>query len=304
MELRQLQYLVAVAEEASFTKAAARVHVAQPGVSAQIRRLERELGQALLDRGGGAVRLTEAGAAVIPHARAALAAVAAVRDTVDTLAGLTRGHVRFGIPGSISSPSLDLPGLLAGFHHDHPGVEITLAENGSGALVAALRAGRLDVALVAVGPSLPTDLAAAVVVDEPLVIAASDADPLARRTSVNLGAIRDRVLISLPSGAGLRAYLDDACLSMGFRPRIGFEVADPRIAAELAARGLGVALLPESVTAAHPAGLRAIPLTRPRLRGRIALAWRAAQPASPAARAFIDHARRQLTGPASPAPPG
>ena len=131
MELRQLQYLVAVADEASFTRAAARAHVAQPGVSAQIRRLERELGQLLLDRSGGTVRVTEAGAAVLPYARAALAAVDAVRDTVDALAGLTRGHVTAGIVGAISSPDLDLPGLLAGFHRDHPGIEITLTEAGS-----------------------------------------------------------------------------------------------------------------------------------------------------------------------------
>src|SRR5919198_296233 len=77
MELRQLEYFVTVADEASFTRAAARVHVAQPGVSAQIRRLERELGHPLLDRTVRTVRLTEAGAAVLPYARAALGAVAA-----------------------------------------------------------------------------------------------------------------------------------------------------------------------------------------------------------------------------------
>ena len=190
MELRQLQYLVAVADEASFTRAAAQAHVAQPGVSAQIRRLERELGQVLLDRSGGTVRVTEAGAAVLPYARAALAAVAAVRDTVDALAGLTRGHVTAGIVGAISSPDLDLPGLLAGFHRDHPGIEITLTEAGSDALIAALRAGRLDVALVAGDPALPPELAAEVVVDEPLVIAVSRGDALARRKTVTLDAIR------------------------------------------------------------------------------------------------------------------
>lgn len=299
MELRQLQYLVSVADEASFTKAATKAHVAQPGVSAQIRRLERELGQVLLDRSGGTVRVTEAGAAVLPYARAALAAVAAVRDTADALAGLTRGHVTVGILGSISSPSLDLPGLLAGFHHDHPGIEITLTEAGSDALIGALRAGRLDVALVAAGPALPPELSAEVVVDEPLVIAVSHGDPLARRKTVSLDVIRDRALISLPRGTGLRTYLDDACESIGFQPRIAFEVGDPRIVAQLAGRGLGVALLPESVTRAYPAQLRAIPLARPRLRARIALAWRAQQPAGPAARAFINHARRQLARPGS-----
>lgn len=202
-----------------------------------------------------------------------------------------------GIVGSISSPSLDLPGLLAGFHRDHPGIEITLTEAGSDALVGALRAGRLDVALIAVGPALPPELAAEVIVDEPLVIAVGHGDALAKRKAVSLDAIRDRELISLPRGTGLRAYLDDACQSIGFAPRIAFEVGDPRIVAQLAGRGLGVALLPESVTKAYRTQLRAIPLAHPKLRGRIALAWRAQQPASPAARAFINHARRRLTRP-------
>ena len=295
MELRQLQYLVAVAEEASFTRAAAKAHVAQPGVSAQIRRLERELGQALLDRSAGTVRVTEAGAAVLPYARAALAAVAGIRDAVDALAGLVHGHVTVGIVGSISSPGLDLPGLLAGFHHSHPGVEITLSEADSQSLVDGLRAGRLDVALVALGAAPLPGIAAEVIVDEPLVVAVSTADPLARRAAASLDVIRDRAVVSLPRGTGLRAYLDDACLSMGFQPHICFEAGDPQLVAEFVSRGLGVGLLPESVTRAHAGQLHAITLTRPALRGRIALAWRAEAPSSPAARAFIGHARAQLT---------
>ena len=116
MELRQLEYFVAVTEEAGFTRAAARLHVAQPGVSAQIRQLERELGQPLFDRSGRTVRLTEAGEAVLPYARAALAAVDGARRAVDELTGLLRGHVTIGTIDWIQS--LDLPGLLAGFHHE------------------------------------------------------------------------------------------------------------------------------------------------------------------------------------------
>src|SRR5437870_13296968 len=112
MELRQLEYFVAVAEEASFTRAAARVHVAQPGVSAPIRRLARELGQQLLDRSGRTVSLTETGAAVLGHARAALEAVAGARLVADELAGLVRGHVRIGMV--TACPSVDLVGVLAG----------------------------------------------------------------------------------------------------------------------------------------------------------------------------------------------
>src|SRR5215207_8452308 len=92
MELRQLAYFVAVAEEASFTRAAARVSVAQPGVSAQIRQLERELSQPLFDRSGRTVTLTEAGATVLPYARAALDAVDGARRVVDELTGLLRGQ--------------------------------------------------------------------------------------------------------------------------------------------------------------------------------------------------------------------
>src|SRR5579864_5915221 len=102
MELHQLEYFVAVVEEASFTRAAARVHVAQPGVSAQVRRLETELGQQLLDRSGRTVRLTEVGAAVLPFARAALSAVTNARLAVDQLAGLVRGQVTVGMVSGCS----------------------------------------------------------------------------------------------------------------------------------------------------------------------------------------------------------
>src|ERR1700716_1395811 len=139
MELRQLEYFVAVVEEANFTRAAAKVHVAQPGVSAQIRRLERELGQTLLDRSGRTVRLTDVGAAVLPYARAALAAVAGARLAVDELAGLMRGRVAVGMV--TSGFAVVLSDLLADFHQEHPAVEITLSEANSDSLLDALRKG-------------------------------------------------------------------------------------------------------------------------------------------------------------------
>src|SRR5215469_1125599 len=99
MELRQLAYLIAVVEEGTFTAAAERVRVAQPGVSAQVRQLERELGQQLLERTPHGVRLTEAGDAVLPYARAALRAVADMRHAVAELTGLLRGRLRVGVVG-------------------------------------------------------------------------------------------------------------------------------------------------------------------------------------------------------------
>jgi DNA-binding transcriptional LysR family regulator len=280
MELRQLEYLVAVAEDASFTRAAERLHVAQPGVSAQVRKLERELGQELLDRSGRAVRLTAAGAAVLPYARSALAAVAGATLAVDELTGLVRGRIAVGTVGSISS--FDIADLLAGFHREHPTVDITLWEAGSDRLLEALRAGSVDVAFVSPGGAgPPAGVATLVVADEPLVVAGGDEEAVA------LGALRDRALVCLPRGTGLRSLLDEACAAAGFRPRVAFEAGDPHMVARLAARGLGLAVLPAAVASAHAGELRAAPLVDPELRGRLLLAWRTDGPISPAARALL-----------------
>src|SRR5690242_6602147 len=138
MELRQLEYFVAVAEEANFTRAAERVHVAQPAISAQIQRLERELGERLLDRTRRTVRLTAAGEAALPHARAALAAVADIQVAIDELTDLVRGTVTIG---TVTSHSVDIPTLLADFHAEHPQVEITLSTDNSDALIENVRTG-------------------------------------------------------------------------------------------------------------------------------------------------------------------
>ncbi|TYK46914.1 LysR family transcriptional regulator [Actinomadura decatromicini] len=299
MELRQLEYFVAVTEEAGFTRAAARLHVAQPGVSAQIRQLERELGQPLFDRSGRTVRLTEAGEAVLPYARAALAAVAGARLAVDELTGLLRGHVTIGTIDWIRS--LDLPGLLAGFHRDHPDVEITVVQEQAAALTAGLRDGRIDLAFLSLGATPPDGIAIRAVIEQDLYAAVRSDHPLARRSTVALRALAEHDLICLPQGTGVRAVLDEACADAGLRPRVAFEAGEPPVLAQLAAHGLGVAVLPESaaVGGTGAAGdLHALPIVRPRLTGRIALAWRAEGPRGPAARALLARARDQLPRPA------
>jgi DNA-binding transcriptional LysR family regulator len=292
MELHRLEYFVAVAEEGSFTRAAARVHVAQSGVSAQVRRLEAELGQRLLDRSGRAVRLTDVGAAVLPYARAALDAVAGARLAVDELTGLVRGRVAMGMV--LSRPFLDVADLLATFRARHPGVEIGLSEANSDVLLADVQAGRLDVALVGLGAPPPAGIATHRILDEAVIAAVAPDDPLAGRDAIRLDALRERDLISLPKGTGNRTALDAGCARAGFEPRIAFEVSDPQLLGELAARGLGVAIGPESMAAAHADEVHALAITRPRMRARIELAWRADGPTSPAARALIAHARAAL----------
>ena len=297
MELHQLEYFVAVAEEASFTRAASRVHVAQPGVSAQVRRLESELGQQLLDRSGRSVRLTEVGSAVLPFARAALDAVANARLTVDDLAGLVRGQVTVGMVSGCALPVL--AELLAGFHDRHPGVAIALVEDNSDRLVERLRDGRLDLALIGWAEQTPADIDSVVLVDEELVAVVAPGHPLAG-TGAGAGAgaragggaitirqLRDLPLVSLPRGTGVRAALDAACAAAGFTPRIVFEASALPMVVELAGRGLGLAVVPASI----PNGPGILRLTDPQLRSRLELAWPSAPAANPAARALIEQAR-------------
>ncbi len=288
MELHQLAYFVAVAEEGNFTRAAERLHVAQPGVSAQVRRLERELGQELLDRSGRTVRLTDVGAAALPHARAALAAVRGVREAVDELAGLVRGQVAIG--AVTSAGPVRLPDLLAGFHERYPAVEITLSEANTGEMLAGLREGRLDLAVVGLSTEPPPGIATQVLLDEPFLAVTAKDGPL-DRAEVAIRDLDGLPLMALPKGTGLRTALDTAFAREGLTPRIAFEAADPNVLVQLAVRGLGVAIVPESLGRYHQAELRVVEIAGPGLRGVLALAWRTEGPLSPAARALIAFAR-------------
>lgn len=290
MELRQLEYFLAVVEEANFTRAAHRVRVAQPAVSAQIARLEREVGQKLLDRTRRQVRLTAAGEAMLPYARSAVTAVADARSAVDELTDLIRGSVTVG---TVTAHNVDIPRLLAEYHRAYPAVDITLSMDSSDALIDGVQSGRLDAVIASIGPDeVPAGLAFEVVTDEAIDAAVSRDDRWAHRTSITLSELADRRLIALPDGTGIRAQLDKACTAANVAIHVAFEAGSPMALAELAEHGLGVAILPQSVSRARE-GL--VPLTiTPELRGRLVFAWRASGPISPAARALVGMTRTVL----------
>ncbi|MGV9724028.1 LysR family transcriptional regulator [Nocardia beijingensis] len=295
MELRQLRYFVTVAEEVSFTRAAARLHLAQPGLSAQIRQLERELGHPLLDRGGRTVTLTEVGAAVLPHAKAALAAAERVGHTVDEFTGLLRGQVRIGLISGAAVEEFDVAAVLADFHHDHPQVAISLTEDTSERMLAALGRGELDMALIGMTGADPDPAIGVEVVLETALVAAVAAADHGFGAALPLTALRDRPLICLTPGTGIRGVFERACAAAGFEPTVAYEAAAPALLLRLAARGLGIAVVPE-LTAAEAAafGVRIVRIVEPEPRGRLALAWRTDRPASPAAKVLLGQLRIAL----------
>ena len=291
MELRQLEYLVAVAEEANFTRAARRVHISQSGISAQIRRLEADLGATLVDRSGRAATLTAAGTVVLPHARAALASVAALRQAIDEVNGLIRGHLVVGMVTACTvTPLFD---ILAAYHLAHPGVAITVVEDHSDRLIERVRSGTADLALIGVAGGPPDDLESLLIVSEGLVAAASPDHPLAARPHTTLQSLSAYPIVCMPAGTGVRAVFDQACAAQGVKPDIALEASAPAAVVDLAARGLGVAVLTESMAATNHDRLTAITLDGIGARAILSLVWN--DPQSPALRELIRYSRQSLT---------
>jgi DNA-binding transcriptional LysR family regulator len=297
MDLRQLSYFVAVAEEGQFTRAAARVSVAQPAVSAQIRRLERELGEALFHRDRRAVTLTGAGEALLPHARAALAAAERGRDTLASLRGILHGRLRVGVAGPVDHR---LAEALGDFHRAHPAVEISFTQEHNEPLLEAVANGDVDAAIVGIGAqAIPPRVGTRLVATEPLVLAVRRGDPLSNRRTVTVAQLRDQPMITLVRGSGLRTVLENACRDAGFAPQITAETGELDSLVELAAEGLGIAVLPRSAVDGADVGV--VRISRPRLERRTALAWNH-DATSPAARAFLALADRIFLPPAQSDP--
>ncbi|GAA2491874.1 LysR substrate-binding domain-containing protein [Actinocorallia cavernae] len=294
MELRQLEYFVAVAEERNFTRAAERVHISQSGVSAQIRRLERELGAELFDRSARTVTLTVAGKAALAHARTALAAAGAVGQAVGEVSDLIRGRLTVGmVVGCTVTPLFD---ALAAFHRDHPGVELSLLEDNSDRLVEGVRAGAVDLALIGAAAAAPEGLETLTLISERLVAAVPPGHPLAAGPRVALSELVAHPIVCMPPGTGLRTVFDRACAARDLHPVIALQATAADAIADLAARDLAVAVLSESMAARYGDRLTARLIEGVETPALLALIWKGGQ--GPAVRELLAYSRRAFAGPA------
>jgi LysR family transcriptional activator of glutamate synthase operon len=286
MELRQLRYLVALADERHFTRAAAREHIAQPALSQQIRRLEAEIGLALVERTTRRVALTEAGELLVHRARRILAELDDARTELGTLAGVKGGHLAVGALHTMGPVDLSL--LLASFHRNHPAVELTVREQSSEELAEMLRDDEIDLAFLSVTERIQSHgLELHHLVSEELVAVLPRQHPLAEREGVRLTELAGDPFISFRRGSRLRELLESAAAGAGFQPRIALESNESRRIRSLVSSGLGVAILPRSDAAGPGAPVAARRLVEPALTRDVTLASRAKRRHSPAAQAFL-----------------
>jgi DNA-binding transcriptional LysR family regulator len=250
-DVRQLRVLRAVAEHGSFSAAAEALSCTQPAVSQQIAALEKRAGTTLVDRGSRGAQLTDAGRALVDHADAVLARLAAAEAELEAIAGVRGGRVRLS---SFPTAGASLvPPAIALFNQRHPEVELSLVEAEPDEAVRMLRAAELEVALVFEYRQLwPAEFARLFegielhhLIDDPMHLALPRGHPCAGKRRLRLEDMADETWIQENTSGGPWCRLHSAaCSAAGFEPRIGFQSDDYNVVQGLIAAGVGVSLLP------------------------------------------------------------
>jgi DNA-binding transcriptional LysR family regulator len=287
VELRHLATFVAVAEEMSFTRAAQRLHVVQSAVSSGIRSLERELGAPLFARTTHRVELTDAGHALLPEARATLAAAAAAREAVEQVRGGLRGTINLGIMQAPAMRRVDAPRVVAEFRAEHPDVTVVVRHAG-GSISAAeqVREGRLDLAFVALASPSAPGLRLTPLSREPFVLTVAPGHRLATAAAVPLAALREETFAELPPGWGTREVTDRAFAAADVPRTVTYEVNDVATVVDFVRYGQAVALLPASIVDGVP-DIVTVPLAPPVLQFEVTIAVAAGRRLSAATTALL-----------------
>lgn len=278
-----MRYVLAVAETASFTRAAERCHIVQSALSHQVARLEKELGARLFDRTSRRVRLTAAGEAFLPAARQALDAAERARAEVAAATGEIRGTLTVGSIPTVAA--VDLPVVLRDYRLRYPEVRISLRAGSSERLVEQVRDGGVDAAFLGAPPGFrPQGVRDRELAHGQHVAVVAPEHPLAAEDEVDLRLLADEVFVDFAGGSAARAQSDQAFTAAGLRREVAFEVSGVELMVRMVRHGLGIALLPAAFTA-ELHGLRCVPITNGPVRVEH-LVWSRFTP-SPAASAFL-----------------
>lgn len=274
LDIKELEAFVAVAEELHFSRAAERLHIAQPPLSYRIQQLEKQLKVKLFNRSTRLVTLTEAGECLLGPARKVLAAVEAAETSVSAFNAGLSGRVRLGFAGA--STSKVLPALAQEVRRRYPGIDLRLqGQVYADAALEQVANGQLDMGFVRLPIHRP-GVSYRVIEHERLVCALPSSHPLAGAREVRLEDLADEAVISFPAGGGssLRTALLDAFGRAGVTPRIVQEAPDSYTILALVAAGAGLTLTLTSVQHVQSAGVAYVPIAGDPVVLHAALAWR------------------------------
>jgi DNA-binding transcriptional LysR family regulator len=263
MELRQLEYFIAVASEMNFSRAAQRAHVVQSAISASVGKLEKELGVELFDRSRQQIKITPAGELFREHARRVIHTARLAKDSICDLRGELSGTVEFG--SLISFGALDVPKILGEFHRTYPFVRLILRQSQTGSMpyLSAIADGSLDMALVSAPDRFPSGIELRLLSREPMLFVCRRDHHLAHRDHIEIADLADEDLIGFPSDFGLQRIVEEAFSAAGITPRTPYEATvDYWVAANLVRHGLGTMFMPASDASRFP-DLRALPSLPP-----------------------------------------
>ncbi|MBW7474132.1 LysR family transcriptional regulator [Paenibacillus oenotherae] len=288
MEFRQLQYVIQIAKEKNFSRAAEKLHIAQPSLSQQLSKLEKEIGVLLFRRTTNSVELTHAGSVFVEKAQNILDNIEQLKQELDDLAHMRKGKL---VVGSLPiTGSHVLPLVLPVFGKRYPEIEVVLVEDSSTRLEQLTASGQTDLSLLSL-PLQEPSLAWEPIIDEEINLAVPPEHSLAHRSEpVQLTDLAAEPFIILKKGQGFRQIVLELCEGAGFEPRIVFESGNIETVQSLVAAGMGIAFVPKMVTRAKwsefaPVYLSLAPPTPSRT---LVIASRKGRYLSKAAEAFID----------------
>ncbi|MFC4302900.1 LysR family transcriptional regulator [Cohnella boryungensis] len=289
MEFRQLLYAIQIASERNFSRAAEKLHIAQPSLSQQLSKLEKELGVLLFKRSTNSVELTYAGSVFVEKAQQIVDMADQLRREMEDIADMRKGRL---VVGSLPmTGSHVLPHVLPAFREAYPNIEVVLTEESTRRLEQLTASGGTDVSLLSL-PLIEPSLAYVPVLEEGICLAVPPDHPLAepqyRDTLISVARLKDEPFILLKKGQGFRAIAHDLCTAAGFSPAVVFESGNIETVQSLVAAGMGIAFLPEMVVRRDWQGRAPVYLKlRDNPTRTLVIAYRKGRYLSNAAEAFI-----------------
>jgi len=286
MEFRQLQYVIQIAKEHNFSRAAEKLHIAQPSLSQQLSKLEQELGLLLFRRTTNSVELTQAGQVFVERAQQIVDTIEQLKQEMDDMAQMRRGRLVVGTLPITGSHVLPL--VLPVFGEQYPQIEVVLVEETTAKLEQLTASGGTDISLLSL-PLIDTSLSWTPYMEEEICLAVPQQHPLAARDNpVAIAELRDEPFIGLKRGQGFRQITVEYCQEAGFSPQIVFESSNIETVQSLVAGGMGIAFVPRMLTRAAGSDFTPVYLPLlPRPTRTLVVASRKGRYLSKAAEAFI-----------------